>query len=96
MADTQGGNDLLARIEELERRLDRHEAKGRESRGTGMEAAFWSLMHSVFPDDARRHMKAAGREQLLAARTYIDRWIAKAEQKPEAEQGTPHESIPLD
>lgn len=97
MADNQTDSDLRARIEELERRLERQESgSGRESRGAGFEAAFWSLMHTVFPEDARRHMKAAGREQLLAARTYIDRWIAMADDKAETGEPPARESIPLE
>jgi hypothetical protein len=66
--------ELEARIAGLERRL-----AGRERRES-METAFWALMHNVFPDETRRHMKAAGREQLLAARSYLDHWIAKIEE----------------
>jgi hypothetical protein len=67
--------DLEARVAELERKLRRTER--RES----METAFWALMHNLFPDETRRHMKAAGREQLLAARSYLDHWIAKMDER---------------
>jgi BMFP domain-containing protein YqiC len=71
---------LEARIADLERRL-----RGGERRES-METAFWALMHNVFPDETRKHMKAAGREQLLAARSYLDHWIAKLEARtPPAE-----------
>jgi len=63
--------ELEARIADLEARLRRGER--RES----IETAFWALMHNVFPDETRKHMKAAGREQLLAARAYLDHWINK-------------------
>jgi hypothetical protein len=75
-------SDLEERITELERRLRRGETR------EGMETAFWAVMHSVFPDETRRHMKAAGREQLLAARSYLDHWIAKLADKPAAEAPT--------
>ena len=73
--------DLEARIADLERRLPRGEP--RES----LETAFWAIMRNIFPSETRSHMKAAGREQLLAARSYLDHWIAKmdaehAEEKP--------------
>ena len=76
--------ELEARIADLERRFPRGER--RES----METAFWAVMRNVFPSETRRHMKAAGREQLLAARSYLDHWIAKmdsteAQAKPERE-----------
>jgi len=70
---------LEARIADLERRL-----RGGEKRET-IETAFWALMHNVFPDETRKHMKAAGREQLLAARSYLDHWISKMETTPSAE-----------
>jgi hypothetical protein len=73
--DERSTANLESRIEELERRLRRSER--RES----METAFWALMHNLFPDETRRHMKAAGREQLLAARSYLDHWIAKMDEK---------------
>jgi hypothetical protein len=81
--------DLERRLEALERRQTRSE------RPSAIEAAFWAFMHNVFPDEARIHMKAAGREQLLAARAYLDHWIAKLDQ-PEAQNGRRHESIEID
>ncbi len=82
--------DLEARIEELERRTRRG-----DSRET-METAFWAVMHNVFPEDTRRHLKAASREQLLAARTYLDHWIAKMADKPAAEKQAEHETIEVE
>ena len=81
---------LEARIEELERRSHRRER--RES----METAFWALMHNVFPDETRRHMKAAGREQLLAARAYLDHWIGKMEEKANDEDRSRRETIEVE
>jgi hypothetical protein len=73
---------MESRIAELEARL------GRGDRRASMETAFWALMHNVFPDETRRHMKAAGREQLLAARAYLDHWIAKLDE-PHAHEAAP-------
>ncbi len=70
---------MEARIADLERRL-----RGGDRRES-METALWALMRNVFPDETRRHMKAAGREQLLAARSYLDHWIAKLDERPAAE-----------
>jgi hypothetical protein len=84
-ADTE---DLQRRLEALERR------SARSDRGSAMEAAFWALMHNLFPEEARTHMRAAGREQLLAARAYLDHWIAKLEHREE-ENGRRHESIEI-
>ena len=79
MDDRTRAENLEARIGELERRL-----RGGERR-EHMETAFWALMRDIFPEETRKHMKAAGREQLMAARSYLDHWIAKLdEQRAEA------------
>jgi hypothetical protein len=85
MADT---TDLERRLEALERK------SSRSQRGSAMEAAFWALMHNLFPEEARTHMRAAGREQLLAARAYLDHWIAKLEHQSE-DNGRRHENIEI-
>ena len=83
--------ELEARIAELERRSWR--ASVDEGR-TGVEEAFWALMHRIFPDEARKHLKVAGREQLMAARVYLDKWIARLdEEEKAAAEGRPHEKI---
>ncbi|HEX6140980.1 MAG TPA: hypothetical protein VF013_11055 [Candidatus Limnocylindria bacterium] len=81
--------DLEARIADLESRLRRGER--RES----IETAFWALMHNVFPEETRRHMRAAGREQLMAARSYLDHWISKLDQ-PGSEEPAPRETIEVE
>ena len=70
--------DLEARIGELERRM-----RGGDRRAS-METAFWALMRDIFPEETRKHMKAAGREQLMAARSYLDHWIAKLDEQRDA------------
>jgi len=80
--------ELQRRIEALERR------SARGDRSSAVEAAFWALMHNLFPEEARIHMRAAGREQLLAARAYLDHWIAKLEDSPE-ENGHRRENIEI-
>ena len=69
-------DDLEARISELEQRQ-----KGSSARRDSVETAFWAVMREVFPAQTRTHMKAAGREQLLAARSYLDHWITKLDDK---------------
>jgi hypothetical protein len=81
---------LESRIADLERRL-----RGGERR-EGMETAFWALMRNVFPDETRKHVKAAGREQLLAARSYLDHWIAKLEKAPAQTEPASHETIEVE
>lgn len=68
------GAELEARIADLEQRSWRTSMdQGR----SGMETAFWAAVHTIFPEEARKHLKVAGREQLLAARVYLDRWIQR-------------------
>ncbi len=87
----QNAADLETRIEELERRTRRGD--GREN----VELAFWAVMRNLFPDETRRHMKAAGREQLLAARSYLDHWIAKMGDTPAAaDPQSKRETIPVE
>ena len=75
MDDRTRTDELEARIGDLERRLH-----GRDRRAS-IETAFWALMRDVFPEETRKHMKAAGREQLMAARSYLDHWIAKMDEE---------------
>jgi len=87
-------SDLEARIAALERKSWRNTVD--DSRN-GMETAFWALLHALFPEEARKHLKVAGREQLLAARVYLDRWIERldeADREPSADP--PHEKIAIE
>lgn len=88
--DEKSTADLEGRIEELERRTRRGDS--RES----METAFWAVMHNVFPEDTRRHLKAASREQLMAARSYLDHWIARMDDKPASEKQAERETIEVE
>ena len=90
---TDPPSQLEARIAELERRTRSVVQEGR----SGLEEAFWATMHTVFPDEARGHLKKAGKEQLLAARVYLDRWIARLDEKEaEAAAARPHEKIDIE
>jgi len=82
--------DMEARIADLEARL-----RGGDKRAS-VETAFWALMHNVFPDETRKHMKAAGREQLLAARTYLDHWIRKMDEAQDQNGAADRESIEVE
>ena len=88
--DNDRNAELEARIAELERRVPRTER--RES----VETAFWAIMRNVFPSETRSHMKAAGREQLLAARSYLDHWIAKMDEAHAEEKPPVRESIEVE
>jgi hypothetical protein len=87
--------ELEQRIAELERRSSWRSTvdEGR----SGVETAFWAAVHSLFPEEARKHLKVAGREQQLAARVYLDKWIAKLEEEEAAAaEGRPHEKIEIE
>ncbi len=68
--------DLFARLAELETRVAEMEARWEEP-GVG------SLVRRLIPPEARRHLRAARKEQLLAARALIDHWIDRLEREPE-------------
>lgn len=87
--------ELEARIADLEKRSSWRSTMD-EGR-SGVETAFWAAVHSLFPEEARRHLKVAGREQLLAARVYLDKWIARLdEEESAAAAGRPHEKIEIE
>ena len=82
---TDRSADLEARIAELEQRSWRTSMdQGR----SGIETAFWATVHTVFPEEARKHLKVAGREQLMAARVYLDRWIERLDEQESNEEGS--------
>ena len=89
--------ELEQRIAELERRTPR--GMMQEGR-SGLEEAFWAVMHSVFPEEARKHLRSATREQLLAARVYLDRWVERLDENEatgsEPTSRTPHEKIEVE
>lgn len=86
--------ELEARIADLERRSWRSTVdEGR----SGVETAFWAAVHTIFPEEARKHLKVAGREQLMAARVYLDKWIARLdEEEKKAGTGRTHEKIDIE
>jgi hypothetical protein len=99
MTDYQSPTDT--RTAELEARLaalERRSAPSADEGGrSGIEAAFWAAVHTIFPEEARKHLKVAGREQLLAARVYLDKWIERLdEQEAERGGGRPHEKIDIE
>jgi hypothetical protein len=82
--------ELEARVEELERRMKRSDPRA------SMETAFWAVMHNVLPEETRRHMKAATREQLLAARSYLDHWIERMDEKTPVAAAPTRETIEVE
>jgi len=85
--------ELEARLADLERRVPSSDDSGK----SGFETAFWALMHGIFPEDARKHLKVATRAQLMAARVYLDRWIARLDEQDAAKsESRPHEKIDIE
>jgi len=78
MAETTSGLD--ARVAEMEARL-----RDLEERERGMRTVR-SFLREVLPTEVRGHLRAARKEQLLAARSFIDHWIAKAEREDSTER----------
>lgn len=76
MADMTGATGGLdARVSELEARI--REMERREHEAGPMR----SILRELFPAEAREHLRAARREQLLAMRSFLDHWIDKVEEK---------------
>lgn len=75
-AETSG---LAGRLAELEERLERLEKR---RGGAGVEG----LLRTLLPPEVRKHLRTAQKEQLLAARAFIDHWIERTEREA---SGTP-------
>ncbi len=82
--------DLEDQLVELEQRLAAVEARGgRAPRG------LLGVWRELFPPEVRTHMRAARKEQLLAARAFLDHWIDRMDREP-ADELPRRESISLD
>ncbi len=88
-ADQERGPSLEERLARLEEKLDRL------AQGRGEQTAYWAILESILPADARRHLRAASREQLLAARSMLDAWVKRMDGDQE-ERSPRRETIPLD
>jgi hypothetical protein len=91
--DTSGrsGNqaELAERIAALEARLNDLEAGSEPD-------PLDRLLDGLVPAEARQHMRAARREQLLAARSFLDHWIERLDRKPVPKERRRRESIKLE
>ena len=76
MTTLDDSSELVARLAVLEERLA--ELESRESGTDGVEA----LLARLFPPEVRGHLRAARKEQLLAARAMLDHWIARLDRAP--------------
>ncbi|HEV8470288.1 MAG TPA: hypothetical protein VGR46_11825 [Candidatus Limnocylindria bacterium] len=64
--------ELEARVKQLEERLREMEEQRDRWRGR-------ALMDELFPQETRKHMRAAWKHNLLAMRSVLDHWIEKQE-----------------
>ena len=87
----------MARIEQRMDELDR--------RSTAMERAMDKAMDRsrqavdmLLPNETRRHLRAAGREQLLAVRSLLDYWVEKMGESSDSSDTAANrrENIPID
>ena len=82
------------RLARLEQRLDEL-----DQRSTAMERAMSrsrAAMNSVVPKETRRHLRAAGREQLLAVRSLIDYWVDRMDDDGRDKNNGGREKIPIE
>jgi hypothetical protein len=83
--ESDGQSDRMERLEQRVEQLEWRRRAGERSR---------AVMDSVVPDETRQHLRAAGREQLLAVRSLLDHWIGKLEKAPSRRAG--REDIRID
>ena len=84
----------MATTTELEARVRELEDKIKVLEDEGDRFGIRSLFDELFPSDARKHMRAARKEQLMAIRSVLDHWIAKADEAPASAKR--RESIAVD
>lgn len=87
--DQRDAPTLEERLARLEEKLDRL------AEGRGEQTAYWAVLETILPADARRHLRAASREQLLAARSMLDSWVKRMD-AGETDVPARRETIPLD
>jgi BMFP domain-containing protein YqiC len=76
MLTVDDSSELVARLAAFEERLA--DLESRESETDGIEA----LIARLVPAEVRGHLRAARKEQLLAARAMLDHWIDRLDRVP--------------
>ena len=88
-----------SRMEQLERRMDEMDQRNRAMERALDKAMDRSrqAMDMIVPHDTRKHLRAAGREQLLAIRSLLDFWVDKmADSADSSDSAGKRENIPID
>jgi hypothetical protein len=86
MAEDRAMDD--GRLERLEQRLedlDRRESAMERTMDTAMRRSRQAV-NTLVPDETRRHMRAAWRENLLAVRSFIDYWADRLNDRADDSQ----------
>lgn len=105
MADTDREMDLATRLATLEQRLGEVEARAAEAEARARDAdarvggplgLMDAVMTAMLPAEARGHLRAARKEQLLAMRSLVDSWIERVDRKADEPRRRRRETIPLD
>jgi hypothetical protein len=89
------------RLDKLEQRLDELDQRGKAMERAMDKAMDRSrqAMDMILPTETRRHLRAAGREQLLAVRSLLDFWVNKMGEGTDSPAPANHssrENIPID
>ncbi len=71
----------MATQAELEQRIADLERRTAELQAEATRGGIFSLMDEVFPPETRQHLRAARKEQLLAFRSVLDKWIARMDEE---------------
>jgi hypothetical protein len=88
------------KLEQLERRLDdldRRESAMERAMEKAMASSRAAMAH-ILPSETRRHMRNAGREQLMAVRSLLDYWVERMDDRSKASEqaNNERENIPID
>jgi hypothetical protein len=89
-------NDRLSRLEARLEELDQRSTTMERAMDRAMDRSR-AAVNSMVPVETRRHLRAACRENLLAARSLIDHWADRLSDAPDSDEGTGgRENIPID
>lgn len=106
MAESNREMELTERLATLELRLAEVEAKAAEAEARAREAELRAgggplglmdaVLTAMLPAEARGHLRAARKEQLLAMRSLVDTWIERVDRKADEPRRRRHETIKLE
>lgn len=82
MSETEPLEELAARVAALE--------------SAGSQWRLFAMVERLIPPDARRHLRAARRERLLAARACLDRLIERSERAEQRQERGSHRRISVE